>query len=131
MAFDDLDEAIEEQDRDDDTNVNDTTEESAANDADATQAATGTGDIQEDSKDDTPLTEPAFEFSEATQSAFYARDNAWDAINDMFDIDLERELLDRGIREVTKSEKQDALLRFAAEQPEAIADLIESERRGE
>jgi hypothetical protein len=79
MAFDDLDEAIEEQDRDDDTNVNDTTEESAANDADATQAATGTGDIQEDSKDDTPLTEPAFEFSEAIQSAFYARDDAWDA----------------------------------------------------
>jgi hypothetical protein len=131
MAFDDLDEAIEEQDRDGDGDVDNTVKESTANDADSTQAATDTGDAQKDSEDDTPLTEPAFEFSEATQSAFYARDDAWDAINDMFDIDLERELRDRGIREVTKSEKQDALLRFAAEQPEAIADLIESERRGE
>jgi hypothetical protein len=131
MAFDDLDEAIEEQDRDGDGDVDNTVKESTANDADSTQAATDTGDAQKDSEDDTPLTEPAFEFSEATQSAFYARDDAWDAINDMFDIDLERELRDRGIREVTKSEKQDALLRFAAEQPEAIADLIESERREE
>jgi len=129
MAFDDLDDAIEEQDQEDDVDVDDAGEESAAIDAAADQAATEPVDVQEDSDDDEPLTEPAFEFSETTQSAIYARDDAWDAIDDMFDIDLERELRDREIREVTKSEKHDALLRFAAEHPEEIADLIEAERR--
>lgn len=127
MAFDDLDEAIEEQDREDD-DIDDADEESTVIDAAADQAAREPVDVQEESDEDKPLTEPAFEFSEATQSAMYARDDAWDAVNDMMELDLERELRDRGIREVTKSEKQDALLRFAAEHPEEIADLIEAER---
>jgi hypothetical protein len=127
MAFDDLDEAIEEQDHEDDGD--DAGEEPTEVDGAADQAASEDIDKQEDSTNESaPLTEPAFEVSETEQDALYARPATWDIFDDMLDLDLERELRERDIRDVPQSEKYDAVLRFAAEHPEAIADLIEAER---
>lgn len=82
----------------------------------------------EDVQDDEPSDQPAFGFDKTDQNPLYARTEAWDAFDDMLDLDLEAELRDRDLRDVPKREKHDAALRFLADHPEEIADLIESER---
>lgn len=124
MGFDDLENAIEEQDEaeTDDTEASRSTREFTA-------AVDETADVQEDVDDKSePSTEPAFGFDEAKQDPLYARRQSWEAFDDMLDLDLERELRDRDIRDVPKREKHDAVLRFVADHAEEIADRIESER---
>jgi hypothetical protein len=125
MAFDDLEETLEEQDQEDDDEPGTTMD---ATEFDTTTEETD--DVQEDSDDEgESLTEPAFEFNQTDQNPLYARPRSWDTFEDMLDLDLEAELRERGIRDVPKREKHDAVLRFVAEHGEEIADFIEDERR--
>lgn len=130
MGFDDLDEAIEDQDTEDadvdgdDSRTKPTFDESPTTTMSETQTETAaTSDDQDDIQSG-----PAFPFDEADQNPLYARPEAWDAFDDMLDLALETELRDRGIRDASKSEKHDAALRILAEHAEEIADQIESER---
>jgi len=128
MGFEDLEDAIEEQDQEDDDEPETTMD---ATEFDTTTEETD--DVQENSDDELEtepdLSAPAFEFDETDQNPLYARGRSWDQFDDMLDLELERQLRDRDLRDVPKREKHDAALRFAAEHPEEIADLIESERR--
>jgi len=124
-GFEDLEDAIEEQDQDDseagDVEISET---------DPVDSVDEVADVQEDSDDESEsLTEPAFEFEQTDQNPLYARPRSWDTFEDMLDLDLEAELRERGIRDVPKREKHDAVLRFVAEHGEEIADFIEDERR--
>jgi len=125
MAFDDLDEAIEEQDRDDQEDR----EKPGESDEFVEQEQVGDLVVDEQRDDQEPLTDPAFAFDETKQDALYARPDAWEVFDDLLDLDLERELRDRGIRDVSKREKHDAVLRVVTNHAEEVADQIEAERR--
>lgn len=118
-GFDDLDGALEEQEREDDDGGDATP---AFEDLDVEGIDIDDGDEQ--------LTDPAFAFDDAIQDPLYARQSSWDTIDDALDLDLEGEMRERGIRDVPKREKHDALLLVAARHVEEIADQIEEERTG-
>jgi len=129
MAFDDLDDVAAEQDKEDvDEGEDVPDEESDVIDTETVDDAGMSDDVQEVETDE-HLDEPAFEFADTKQDALYAREEAWDAFEDMLAVDLEGELRSRDLRDVPKREKHDAALRFAAEHPDEIADLIEATRR--
>lgn len=152
--FDDLDEALGEQDTPSDDAASDTGEETESigdstgrpgdNDKETTtdrstadREETATTDTDSTSPSTDPLsessgdvsTDPAFEFGVTKQGAFYARENTWRELQDTFDFALERRLRDRGIRETTKAEKYDAMMRVATDHVEEIADAIVAARR--
>lgn len=72
---------------------------------------------------DTP-DEPAFPFDEARQQAMYARPEAWNALEDALDLEVQRALREAGVRDIPKRELHDAALRVAARHPEAIVDAL-------
>lgn len=128
MAFDDLEDATEDQDEGG-SSQSETESEPAESESSQTQSMSESQADTATSDSDTVSDQPAFEFSETTQDALYARPDAWDEFEDLLDLDLERELRDRGIRNVAKSEKCDAALRVLTELSEEIADQIERARR--
>jgi len=127
MAFDDLNETLEEQDRDDQEMTEKSGESVTA--VEETTTRSTQDDVVNEQRDEEPaLTDPAFSFDETKQDAIYARPDAWEIFDDMLDLDLERELRDRGVREVSKREKHDAVLRVVADHAKEVADQIEGER---
>lgn len=70
---------------------------------------------------------PAFPYSQATQESVYPRASTWEQMDDL-DLDVRLLLRDPGIRNLPKRELHDAVFRFAADNPEAIARLILQER---
>lgn len=72
---------------------------------------------------------PAFEYSEVKQRPLYAREETWDRFEDALGITVLPKLRKAGIRDESKREIHDAVLRLAAEEPERVAELIESERK--
>lgn len=71
---------------------------------------------------------PAFPFSATTQRPLYARDESWDAFDDVLALDVERALREANVRDATKSELHDAALRVLAEHPEEIVHMVLSAR---
>lgn len=59
---------------------------------------------------DVPTTEPAFAYEDAHQRPFYAREETVERFDAWLHYELERELSDRGHRNVTVREMTDALL---------------------
>lgn len=114
-------------DSDDDTSVGSQSESTAASEAAPTQAqpdetsstAESTGDIHE----------TAFNYDEAKQSPIYARPSAWDEYDDALELDVERSLRTRDVRNASKRELHDATLRLAAENPELVAEKLLEARR--
>ena len=118
MAFDDLDDAMSDQSRED-TDEPETT----AVEETPTEQPTAPPDDQSD-----PLIEPAFEFSETTQIQFYPRERTHEEFEDALDIDVKRLLRERGIRNESGRELHEAVLRVAIENPTLVAQKLEEER---
>lgn len=75
------------------------------------------------------LSEPAFPFAEASQEEIYPRTATYQRFEDFRDFELERDLRDRGLRDVSGRELDDALLRLAMNHEAEYADLVEEARR--
>jgi hypothetical protein len=124
MGFDDLEE--EEQNSDaKQTGSEDTPDVEVVDD---TVGSGGSGDTDASSQDSIS-SEQAFSFSETEQDALYARPATWEGFEDLLDLDLEMKLRDRGIRNVSQSEKYDAALQVLTSYSTEIADQIESARK--
>lgn len=70
---------------------------------------------------------PAFAFGATTQRPLYAREDAWEAFDDVL-LDVEVALREHDIRDATKSEMHDAALRVLADEAEAVAEQIAAAR---
>lgn len=73
---------------------------------------------------------PAFSFDETTAKSIYVREETLDILEDT---ELEIELLlrqEHDIRDITGREVMDAVLRVAAEDPDAVVNQIIAERDG-
>jgi hypothetical protein len=75
-----------------------------------------------------PLEQPAFPYSECRQRPLYAPAEAWDGLEDL-ELDVQLALREEGVRNLEGRELHNAVLRFAAEHPEEVADVILEERR--
>ncbi|MFB6220322.1 MAG: hypothetical protein ABEH90_02685 [Halolamina sp.] len=75
------------------------------------------------------LEEPAFPFAAASQEEIYPRESTYERFEDFRDFELKRDLRDRGLRNLSGRELDDALLRLAMAHGEAYADLVETARR--
>lgn len=131
--FGDLDKAVA-RDADDAPEQN-TSETDAAPD-DETGDEGGSYPTQPDSDPDRGGTaggavpdDPAFSFDEVRQQAMYARPEAWNALEDSLDLEVQRALREAGVRDVPKRELHDAALRVAARHPEAIVEALLDARR--
>lgn len=103
------------------------------------ERAVGGGDSSDDQDDalnkqreeeqSDPATTPAFDYDSTKNAAQYVREETAADLNDAWEYDakpyLGREI---GLENVEKREWQDAVFRFAAENPEAVADLIVTAR---
>ena len=85
------------------------------------------GSEAEDSQPDADRT-PGFGIDETKQSPLYPRRVTWRRYDDMC-FEVESKLRKEGLRNIETREIDDALLRFAARNPEEVADLVEKERR--
>jgi|APHM01.1.fsa_nt_gi hypothetical protein len=70
---------------------------------------------------------PGFEFETTKQKPMYPRQETWDRYDDLR-FEVESELRSQGIRNLESREVDDALLRYAAENPVKIAELVLEER---
>lgn len=76
--------------------------------------------------------QPAFEFSETTQTPIYVRSETLEEFQKAVKLDVERALIeDHDVANSTKSEIHDAMLRLAVEQPERVAELLAEARTTE
>jgi hypothetical protein len=75
-----------------------------------------------------PYDEPGFAFDETTQRPLYAREDTWEAFEDVCDFDAKRLLRDDGLKNVEGREFHDAALRLAAANPEALAEHVRQAR---
>jgi hypothetical protein len=133
MGFDDLDEAMSEQDAEG-TSTTDTAEgdrqdpapEPTANLEQSTDLPT---DATEDDSSTSSLDHPAFPFEDSKQEAIYPTVETLTEFDDTLDFEVKRRLRDEGLRNVPKREYHEALLQLAIEQPERIAELIIENRK--
>lgn len=72
--------------------------------------------------------DPAFGFEEAKQRPLYARQEAWDAFEDALAIDVESTLRRNDVRDTPKRELHDAALRVLASHAEEVAERVLEER---
>jgi len=139
MGFDDLEDAIEEQDQQNKNSNAESTVDTeppqsemqteADNSAKVAKATKPDEDeMQAQSKAD--LSTPAFEFDDAVQKGWYARENSWSEFNAAVDFEIKRELHSRDVENVTRSEITEAVLWTAVEQPELVAEKLIEMREG-
>ncbi|WP_337653249.1 hypothetical protein [Halomontanus rarus] len=81
-----------------------------------------------DTTDD--VDDPAFSYADSNQGPIYARPETWDAIDDTLELEVERYLREKDVRNTQKRELHDAVLRLAVEEPERVAELVLEARRG-
>lgn len=67
--------------------------------------------------------EPAFPFSESKQGPIYPREATWEAYDDAI-YEIEGVLREYGVRDPAGREFDDAVLRFAARNPEGVARIL-------
>lgn len=147
-GFDDLEEAMEEQDSNesgaDTTTEVDTTgtsedvqteperDQTPEPDLSEREESATTGESSSDdstSEVEDALEQKAFTYAEAKQSPVYAREEAWEAFDDTMDFEVKRELRDRGIRNVDKRELHETMFYVAAENPELMVERFLELRR--
>jgi len=83
----------------------------------------------DDDTDDSALEDPAFSYAESNQGPIYARPETWNSYDDALELDVERYLRKKGVRNAQKRELHDAALRLAAKRPEELAELLIDARR--
>ncbi|QIO25348.1 hypothetical protein [Haloarcula sp. JP-L23] len=132
MGFDDLDEAMSQQDEDEETESEpgessetartNTMSESEPNQSSTTPTATvDTDDWKR---------QPGFPYDDAVQEAIYPRDTVWDQFEQLLQYDIERELVqEREHENVQKRELHDAALRVAMQHPDELIDAFEQTRK--
>lgn len=133
MGFDDLDEAMSEQDAEE-TNTIDTPEGDRQDSAPEPtsgleQSPESTTDATEDNSSTSSLEHPAFPFEDSKQEAIYPTVETLTEFDDTLDFEVKRRLRNEGLRDVPKREYHEALLQLAIEQPERLAELIIENRR--
>lgn len=133
MGFDDLDEAMSEQDSEE-TSTTDTPEDDRQEPApdptsDLEQSTDSTTHATEDDSSTSSLEHPAFPFEDSKQEAIYPTVETLTEFDDTLDFEVKRRLRDEGLRDVPKREYHEALLQLAIEQPERLAELIIENRR--
>lgn len=122
MGFDDLENAVEEQDNGESNSSSDDQPESpTTRDQNTTSESTPTPET---------ITTPAFEFDDTIQKAFYAREESWREFNAAADFDIKRALHEEGVDDVSRSEITEAVLWTAIEHPEEVAEQLLAMRRG-
>lgn len=133
MGFDDLDEAMSEQDTEEATTVDtpDTTPEQQSTEStvDQDQSPDSTIDTSDDDSSASSLDHPAFPFEDSKQEAIYPTVETLTEFDDTLDFEVKRRLRDEGLRDVPKREYHEALLQLAIEQPERLAELVIENRK--
>jgi hypothetical protein len=99
-------------------------------DAEESTASDATGEQGADSDAVDPVTDAAFTYETATQRPFYAREGTIEEFDSWLTYELERELSERGYRNIVVREMTDALLRTVVEEDltEAVARRFEQAR---
>ncbi|WP_277556036.1 hypothetical protein [Halobaculum limi] len=144
MAFDDLDQAEQEEAQQDatdmDASAGSTTEPDemphepdAERDTDRLDRAQTGGSTVDDTRSasgsvSADANAPAFGFEEAKQRPLYARQSAWDEFEDALAIDVETTLRRNDVRDAPKRELHDAALRVLADHADEVADRVLQER---
>ncbi|MBX0297435.1 hypothetical protein [Haloarcula nitratireducens] len=122
MGFDDLNDAISEQDANEEESADDS---SGSDETQAKRMTETTSDTPKSTETtDDWKRQPAFPYDDASQEAIYPRSSTWDEFEDVLDFEVKRELRDAGIRDIPKREYHDALLKLATEEPERLAKLV-------
>jgi len=133
MGFDDLDEAMSDQDNEEpetDQNSNiDSQQNSADFSEDAKQSLDSIRETTESASSGNSLDHPAFPFEDSKQEAIYPTVETLTKFDDTLDFEVKRRLRDEGLRDVPKREYHEALLQLAIEQPERLAELVIENRR--
>ncbi|MDL0118537.1 hypothetical protein PNQ29_08685 [Halobacterium salinarum] len=76
-----------------------------------------------------PYTTKAFEFGdEATQFPFYVRETTLDEWNTVDDVEVTPALVQDGVKDVTTSEKHDAMLQMVMDNPDVLVEYIKDAR---
>lgn len=144
MAFDDLDQAEQEEARQEAADVEASTDttpepeethtESDGNrDGDRTNRTQSGGSAVDEAGSASgsgpgDANTPAFGFEEAKQRPLYARQSAWDEFEDALAIDVETTLRRNDVRDAPKRELHDAALRVLADHADEVADRVLQER---
>ncbi|WP_323677332.1 hypothetical protein [Halorubellus sp. PRR65] len=143
-GFDDLDQAVAEEDTDDTEDTEDSdpdvtaVSDSATDSSDMSESAATSTDVSSTGSDqademteEDALDTPAFEFGETKQQQMYVRPAVWSDWEDLRKFEVERKLADRDIRNVEGRELDEAAIRVLLEHPEEVADYVEAARRDE
>ena len=101
-----------------------------AADADSSDGAGSAGDDAGTDVERDPMAEAAFPYEAAVQRPFYAREDAVDSFDSWLNYELERELDERGYRNIVVREMTDALLRTVVEEDlvDEVAERFERAR---
>lgn len=132
--FDDLDETIEDQDDESSDSESTTTasmstaatEETTSDDGTDEPMTTGEQVANEETD---PYTTKAFEFGdEATQFPFYVREATLDEWHTVDDVEVTPALVQDGVKDVTTSEKHDAMLQMVMDNSDVLVEYIKDAR---
>ncbi|MCD2201289.1 hypothetical protein LPA44_15555 [Halobacterium sp. KA-4] len=131
--FDDLDETIEDQDADDADSESTTTASTLTAATEETTSDDGTDEPmtgeQVANEETDPYTTKAFEFGdEATQFPFYVREATLDEWNTVDDVEVTPALVQDGVKDVTTSEKHDAMLQMVMDNSDVLVEYIKDAR---
>jgi len=130
MGFDDLDDEQTSEDSgfdDLDAAMGSSKDETADDNGGAEQTADGTdGDLTQETD---PTTTPAFEYEATKNAAQYVREETANTLDEAWEYDVKPYLgREIGLENIAKREWQDAVFRYAAQNPEAVADLVVAAR---
>ncbi|MDL0135376.1 hypothetical protein PNP85_03305 [Halobacterium salinarum] len=132
--FDDLDETIEDQDGKSSDSESTTTASTSTAATEETTSDDGTDESmttgeQVANEETDPYTTKAFEFGdEATQFPFYVRETTLDEWNTVDDVEVTPALVQDGVKDVTTSEKHDAMLQMVMDNPDVLVEYIKDAR---
>jgi len=132
--FDDLDETIEDQDGESSDSESTTTASTSTAATEETTSDDGTDEPmttgeQVANEETDPYTTKAFEFGdEATQFPFYVRETTLDEWNTVDDVEVTPALVQDGVKDVTTSEKHDAMLQMVMDNPDVLVKYIKEAR---
>ncbi|MCD2203861.1 hypothetical protein [Halobacterium sp. KA-6] len=132
--FDDLDETIEDQDAESSDSESTTTASTSTAATEETTSDDGTDEPmttgeQVANEETDPYTTKAFEFGdEATQFPFYVREATLDEWNTVDDVEVTPALVQDGVKDVTTSEKHDAMLQMVMDNSDVLVEYIKDAR---
>jgi hypothetical protein len=132
--FDDLDETIEDQDDETTDSESTTTASTSTAATEETTSDDGTDEPmtageQVANEETDPYTTKAFEFGdEATQFPFYVREATLDEWHTVDDVEVTPALVQDGVKDVTTSEKHDAMLQMVMDNSDVLVEYIKDAR---